>query len=123
MSTTQPALPPWPVGPFITEAREKAKMSKVDLARRAGISAAKVQQLETGYSVQSGVKVPVGTTKSTIERVAQALGVNVDEALTLAGFLPNARHPVRVDLTHVTDADLIAELERRLSLRGRRTPR
>lgn len=114
---------PWPLGPFLSEAREKRGMSKAVLVRPAGISPAKVAQLEKGYSVQAGVRVPVGTTRGTLESVARALEVDVNQSLVLTGFVPDMPETGRVDLAHVQDIELIAEVERRLAMRGRRRPR
>ncbi|GAA3890332.1 hypothetical protein GCM10022243_64020 [Saccharothrix violaceirubra] len=110
----------WPLGPYLKSARESAGLSMQETARRAGVSHAKVRDLERGYKIKDGKQYPVGTTKSTVECVADAVGADVAEALRLVGITKDdpsrpGRRPKGLDLSAVPYEELLAELGRRLS--------
>ncbi|MBW4719708.1 helix-turn-helix domain-containing protein [Saccharothrix sp. SC076] len=97
-------------------------MAIAEVARLAEVSHAKVRQLERGYAVRDGRRYPVGTTKTTVERVARAVGADVAEALRLVGIdADDPRAPGRrarpLDLSAVSDEDLLTEIARRLKAR------
>jgi len=60
------------VGERVREAREAARLSQRELARRMGTSQAAVDRLEAGG---------VGATLTTLQRVASALGLEVNVEL------------------------------------------
>lgn len=83
MSTQRPD---WPLGPALKKAR--GRMPKREAARKAGISEGRWRQLESGYQGSEQYPSPVTTKPSTVIAVAMAVGLNVPEALELAGFDP-----------------------------------
>ncbi|MEU6149957.1 helix-turn-helix transcriptional regulator [Actinosynnema sp. NPDC047251] len=117
-------LPDWPLGPYLRQARRVAGLSVAEVARLAEVSHAKVRQLERGYAVRDGAHYAVGTTKTTVERVARAVGADVAEALRLVGIVaddPSApgRRARPLDLSAVSDEDLLTEIARRFGARHR----
>jgi transcriptional regulator with XRE-family HTH domain len=74
----------WPLGERVREAR--GEESHKSVARRAGIGAETVWQIENGRRRAVG---PFSRPKpDTIAKLARALGIPVSEALTLAGYNP-----------------------------------
>ncbi|SDD86116.1 helix-turn-helix domain-containing protein [Actinokineospora iranica] len=117
MSADDSDLPPWPLGPYLSAAREQARLSIAATARRSGVSQGKILQLERGYMMRGDRKVPVGTTKLTVEKVARAVGADVAEALRLVGITTDdpsrpGRRVAGNDLSQVSDGELAAELHR-----------
>ncbi|GAA1331302.1 helix-turn-helix domain-containing protein [Saccharothrix algeriensis] len=117
-------LPEWPLGPYLREARRLAGLSVAEVARLAEVSHAKVRQLERGYAVRDGRKYAVGTTKTTVERVARVVGADVGHALGLVGISADdpsgpGRRARPLDLSAVSDEDLLTEIARRFGDRHR----
>ncbi|MGW1675962.1 helix-turn-helix domain-containing protein [Saccharopolyspora sp. NPDC002376] len=91
----------WEFGRELERRRTIAKLSKRGLAEKSGISEGRIRQLETGIQRVNREDVPVRPTSTTVSRVAQALGWDVDDALNLAGLandpgIPRGR-PSRAD--------------------------
>lgn len=110
----------WPLGPALKRAR--GKMAIREAARRAGISEGRWRQLETGYQRSGGYRIPISTTAKTVIAAATAAGMDVDDALVMAGFdpadyPPDAREDGGADLSELSDDELLAELCRRLAMR------
>lgn len=57
-------------------------------AARAGLSETRWRQIEQGYELRAGVKVPVSTTVDTLGRMAAAVGLDPAAVVTLAGMDP-----------------------------------
>ncbi|WP_424183872.1 helix-turn-helix domain-containing protein [Actinokineospora sp. G85] len=111
-------LPDWPLGPYLEAARKRNRLSQAQAAKLAGVSHAKLRQLERGYTVKQGTAYAVGTTKTTVERVANAVGADPRTALNLVGIEDDepgrpGRKPQPFDLTQVSDDELLAEMSRR----------
>jgi transcriptional regulator with XRE-family HTH domain len=69
------------VAALVLEARERARLDQVDLARLAGVSRAQVSRIENGRARPS---------LATLERLLAACGVELDIRLTPAGSLTAA---------------------------------
>ena len=78
------AVHEWPLGDRVRQAR--GKESHRSLAKRAGVSAELVWQLENGR--RRSDDAPFSPKASTVEQVARALDIPVSEALVLAGYKP-----------------------------------
>lgn len=57
-------------------------------AARAGMSETRWRQIEQGYELRAGVKVPVSTTADTLCRMAAAVGLDAAKIVALAGMDP-----------------------------------
>ena len=109
--------------------RESAGLSQREASRRTAppgaskpaVSAGRWKQLETGWQKNKGVLIPIGTTSTTVAAAARAVGWDLNEALTVAGFDP-AQAALSVTngsasgalLFRVSDDDLLAEVRRRM---------
>lgn len=125
---TTPDTPP--EGEALERARQRARISQREAARRAGISETRWRQITAGHHIAGGVVVPDLGPAHTIARMAVAVGLTGAE-LAEAGrddalaFLPIATLPeagpetTMLDLTEVSDEVLLAELARRLARRPR----
>lgn len=67
-------------GAYLRRLRQAAKMSLPELARRSGVSASHLSRVETGWRSTPAPR--------TIQRLAVALGVPVEEMLRKAGHIP-----------------------------------
>lgn len=76
----------WEFGRELERRRTLAKLSKRGLAEKSGISEGRIRQLETGIQRINRQDVPVRPTPTTVSRIAQVLGWDVDDALALAGL-------------------------------------
>src|SRR5690554_4221365 len=72
---------------YVTAAREHAGLTRSELGKRIGIAYATVWRWETGKQKPERADV--------VARVAQATGVNLDEALAAAGLRPADMVPDR----------------------------
>jgi transcriptional regulator with XRE-family HTH domain len=66
------------VGEALKAARERAGLTQNTLARRVGMTAAQVSQVESGRRVDPQF--------STVARLAKAVGISLDEIAALSGF-------------------------------------
>ncbi|MGQ0837310.1 helix-turn-helix domain-containing protein [Actinokineospora sp.] len=82
----------WPLGRLLREAREDAGLSQTAAAQRARISRAQWQNLEKGTG--SGGK-PVRPKPNTVTSAAEAVGLDPQHALELAGLDPSNYDPAR----------------------------
>ncbi|WP_158608009.1 helix-turn-helix domain-containing protein [Nocardia panacis] len=78
----------WEFGRLVQEARERARLSKREAAKRAGISEARWRQLELGYETVRGQTLPVRTTPETVSGIAETTGADRRQLLAAAGFDP-----------------------------------
>ena len=85
-------------GTYLATARKAAGLSKVDLARAANVGRATVFRWENGESRPEQAEL--------VTRVAEVLGVELDEALAAAGLRPTAQPPDRPERQEITDPDL-----------------
>lgn len=87
-------------------------------ARRTNkaVSSGRWYQLESGVQKIKGQEIPVGTTPATVAAAAIAVDLDINEALTLAGFDPRDYTPPALDSPYVTipTDDLLDELRRRI---------
>lgn len=79
------AVHEWPLGERVRQAR--GKESHRSLAKRAGVSAELIWQIENGR--RRSDDAPFSPKADTVERVARALSIPVSEALKLAGHNPD----------------------------------
>lgn len=63
-------------------------LSSRKAAALAGMSETRWRQIEQGYELRAGVKVPVSTTVDTLGRMAEAVGLDPATLVTLAGMDP-----------------------------------
>lgn len=73
------------------------KMSQEDLAQQAGCSRAYISLLERGEGHPKTGK-PIRPEPEMIQRLANALGANYDDALRAAGYLPDSDQGIEVEL-------------------------
>jgi transcriptional regulator with XRE-family HTH domain len=108
---------PWPLGPALEQARTSRGLATREAARIAGISDTQWRNMERGYELRKGNKIAVSPRADTVERAARVVGLNVEQALRLAGLevsLPDlAEHDTGPDLSAVDLDDLLGELRRR----------
>lgn len=75
--------------------RETLGLSANEAARRAGITGQRWLQIERGYELRQGYKIPANPTRRTAVKMAQAIDWPVAEALQAAGFdLPATTEPL-----------------------------
>ncbi|SDC25020.1 helix-turn-helix domain-containing protein [Actinokineospora iranica] len=125
MRHTEEARPDWPVGPYLRAARLAAGLDFEKAGEAADVSHTTIRQVERGWVIRKGVKVPIATTKSTVEAIAKAVGADQAEAVRLLGLTDaRAARPRRRGsavppdvLAEIPDHVLIAELARRLDTR------
>lgn len=92
---------------YLTSARQAAGLTKAELARAAGIGRATVFRWEGGDTRPEQADI--------VARVADVLGVDLDEALAAAGLRPHPQPPDRpARQTPPVDPD-VAYLLRRLA--------
>lgn len=94
----------WPLGPVLKGQRNKLGLSLDQVAKRASIGRATVTYYETGYRADN--RAPVNPTVKILRPLAEALELDVDEVLTMAGIQP-ARQK--------SDEEVAAEVARRSS--------
>lgn len=107
----------WPLGIALRRAREHAGLSVRAAARRTqgAISSGRWYQLESGYQKAGGHNIPVGTTAATVAAAAKAVGWDINDALSVAGFDPlDLPQPKQSPLEAATDEELAAEFLRRM---------
>lgn len=79
------------LGRLLQGARQRSKLSVRAAAQVAGFSEGLWRQLEKGYrQVTAEVTVPTNPRPSTVRAAAAAVGLDVQEALTAAGYLDEA---------------------------------
>lgn len=84
----------WPLGPVVKRARLDAGWSLREAGAKAKISATTWSSVETGTrSDGKGGAEPSKPQASVIVSVANAIGMDVNEALTLAGYEPELNNP------------------------------
>jgi transcriptional regulator with XRE-family HTH domain len=80
---------PWPLGPKLTQLREKAKLSIRDASTAAGFSTATWSALEKGYkTVAAGQQIDYTPREENVIAAAKVVGMDPAEALRLAGLDP-----------------------------------
>lgn len=120
---------PPPEGEALERARQRARLSQREAARRADISETRWRQITKGHHIAGGVAVPDYGPAETIARMALAVGLTPEE-LDATGrddaliFMPLLQHMVATpatdtpqNLTDIPDDALLAELGRRLAER------
>lgn len=75
-------------GLWLREKRQTARLTQTEVAKLAGISPSYVSTLERGEP-HSVSKIPVKPERETVLAIAKAIGGNPNEALVLAGYMPN----------------------------------
>lgn len=104
----------WPLGPVLEGQRKRLDLSLDEVAKRASIGRATVRYYETGYRADNGA--PVNPTVKILRPLAEALELNVDEVLILAGIQPARRKSTEEAAAEVARrsthlADRIAQLD------------
>ena len=115
----------WPFGVELKRRRLHHGFSVKKAARLTGgrVSDARWTHLEAGFQRVGGHRIVTRPTPRTVIAMAQVLGWPVADALAMAGFDPaecgaeemDREHPIL--LSALSDAELIAELCRRLARR------
>lgn len=103
--STSPARSTW--GTYISKAIDAAGISKAELARRVGTDAGTVFRWLSGKHVPERADV--------VARVADVLGLDLEEALAAAGMRPDAQPPAEPTAQTPPRDPEIAELERRMN--------
>ncbi|ALM02197.1 HTH DNA binding domain protein [Mycobacterium phage Sparkdehlily] len=114
----------WPFGPELKRHRERVGLSQREASRRTtppgsdkpAVSAGRWKQLETGWQINKGTLIPIGTTASTVAAAARAVQWDVNEALAIAGFQQSDIPPPLPEpaIVRYSDDELLAEVRRRL---------
>ncbi|AEK08587.1 immunity repressor [Mycobacterium phage DLane] len=114
----------WPFGPELKRHRERAGLSQREASRRTtppggdkpAVSAGRWKQLETGWQINKGTLIPIGTTAATVAAAARAVEWDVTEALAIAGFQQSDIPPPPPEpaIGRYSDDELLAEVRRRL---------
>ena len=89
-----PDTPAEEFGGYLRRLRIAAKMSLPELARRSGVSASHLSRVETGWRSTPAPR--------TVQRLALALGIPVEEMLRKAGHIPAG--------TSVAEGDALADV-------------
>ncbi len=76
-------------GTWLLEKRREKRLTQGQLGERAGLSTSYVSTIERGqrHSTTNAVPRP---TEQTVEKLAAALGVDIDDARIAAGYLPKS---------------------------------
>lgn len=74
------------VGEAIKAAREERGMSRRKASKLAGVSEARLRQIENGVQYRDGMEMPAVSTPETLVRIAIAVGLEAAPVLELAGF-------------------------------------
>lgn len=104
----KPAAPP--DASLIRLVREAAGMSTQDVARKAGISAVRLTQVENGYETRNGQIRAVHAKPGTMAHIAHALEIS-PERLEQEGQRPDAAPILREILRSEEEARAVAEAE------------
>lgn len=92
MDTTDSDTQQWPLGPKLRDARKSAGLSQREAAQAAGFSPTTWGQLESGTKkLGQGVEVAMRPRPSVVQAAAQVVGLDVAEALRMAGHEPGNR--------------------------------
>lgn len=94
----------WPLGKVLEDQRKQLGLSLDQVATRARISRATVRYYETGYRADN--RAPINPTVTILRPLTEALELNLDPVLELAGITPARRK---------TDEEAAAEVARRSS--------
>lgn len=89
-----------PLGQAVEAARKQRRLSVREASDRAGISEGRWRQLVKGYQSAGGHQVPAHPRDTTVMGMARAVGLDVNEALALAGLAP-----LEVPEVTLTDSD------------------
>lgn len=65
--------------------REEAGLTSAQAAKSAGISGQRWANIERGYEVKAGVRIPANPRRDNLIKMAKAVGMPVQQALQLAG--------------------------------------
>lgn len=84
---------------YVTAAREHALVSKAELARRVGIDRGTVHRWEAGQNRPDSAEI--------VQRVANVLNVDLDEALAAAGLRPGVEAPAQPTVDHDEELELV----------------
>lgn len=82
-----------PLAGFRTElrrCRELLDLTHAEAGRRAGITGARWSAIERGYEIKNQTEIPANPRRSTLMKMARAVGWAPAEALRLAGYRPLA---------------------------------
>ncbi len=110
------SIPGRPLYDHVVELLNRQGKTKTWLAQRAGVSR---------VTIENWTKQPKPPQSATVLAVADALGIDHDKALRLAGLLPNEPHPLLgpdADLTKVPSDELVAQIGRLAAELRRRIP-
>lgn len=78
--------PSWRLGVVLEQARKQQRVSRKEMARRSGLSDTLLQTLERGYELRRGTRFDARPKPETVIAAARAYGVDIAQALTLAGI-------------------------------------
>jgi transcriptional regulator with XRE-family HTH domain len=70
----------------VRRCREELGLNYVEAGRRAGISGQRWRNIENGYEIKSGVRIPANPRRANLIKMAKAVEIPVQEALQLAGM-------------------------------------
>lgn len=121
----------WPLGPALRRARERAGRSVRDASRRTSqgggrpaVSPGWWHQLESGWQVNKGIRIPIGTTAATVAAAAAAVDWDIKEALAIAGFDPSEIEATQENdaIGRYSDDELLDEVRRRMASARRTVP-
>jgi transcriptional regulator with XRE-family HTH domain len=113
------STPEWPLGPALEHARTTRGLSTREAARLAEMSDTLWRTLERGYELKRGHRFPASPRADKVARAAKVVGLDVTEALRMAGLDPLDAEPVPgPDLSHVSDDHLLMEVRRRMAPGG-----
>jgi transcriptional regulator with XRE-family HTH domain len=79
------------IGDVIRKYRKEHGLSLREFAEKAGLSHSYIDKLESGKDPLTGK--PVMPTMRTIEMIAKAMGVTVEQLMAAAGYLPKNTDP------------------------------
>lgn len=105
----------WPLGPALRRARHAAGLSQAKAAKRAGVSRALWQQLESGERPDGR---PLRPKPVSLTLVARSLELDPRQVLELAGLDPSAYDPSRAGRPVASTAeahdllDMVTETQR-----------
>lgn len=102
------------LGAALDRARIESGLSQAGAMKRAGLAASTWPALVHGAVKRRGQWHAVDSTAETIARAAKAVGLDVDKAVTLAGYkLADVPKVIPMNLATVSTSELLAELQRR----------
>lgn len=76
----------WLPGQLLQQAREHSGLSKIEAARRAGLSETWWRRLEDGFNIRNGKRIPISASPEALAKAARGVGLSVNQIFEAANI-------------------------------------